>query len=1447
MSGKPAARVGDMTMYGGPIVQGSSGVMIGAPTGVACSVCPGGVTSGSPVNPLLGAKVLPGETDLALPCALPFALTRTYSSYRTRTPAPVGLLGPGWKTPADIRLQLRGDTLILNDSGGRSIFFDPLLPGETAFSRSETFWLARSGTGSLHESNPLYALWLTLPETLRLSPHLYLATDSVQGPWWLLGWSERIPAEDEPLPAPLPPYRVLTGLADSAGRMLRFHRDIQGEFAGCVTAVTDGAGRRFTLALSTQPQRAKCAAAPLWPDTVPVSRYGDDSGIRLDAVWLAHDPEYPDALPASPLVRYTWTAAGELEAVYDRGGGQVRSFAYDPSHPGRMVAHSHAGRPPVTYRYDAAGRVTEQNNPAGLSYRYDYERHRVVIADSLNRRETLHTDGEGGLKRVVRKEHADGSVTHSEYNAMGWLTAQTDAAGRTTQYRHSIASGDVTGVITPDGRETTFNYNHRRQLTAVVHPDGREARLAYDDAGRLVAETSPGGITTRYSYDAPYGDLPSAIEDAAGSRTQITRNRYGQVLTVTDCSGYLTRYEYNRAGQVLAVHREEGLSRYFAYDDRGRLTCQTGAQGEETRYEYSPAGDLTAVILPDGSRSDMRHDPAGRLISVSQGGLTRRLEYDSAGRLLRLVSENGDTATFTRDVMDRVTTERGFDGRTLHRHYDRAGRLTRSVDGALVTQWHYDEADRLSHRTVNGEEAERWLYDDRGWLSEISHLSEGHRVAVQYRYDRAGRLISERQTVHQPQTGSLLWQHEMQHDHNGQGLANRLIPDSLPAVAWLTYGSGHLAGMKLGDMPLIEFTRDRLHRETLRRFGSDAADITTLYTADGHVRQQRFSEPLLNREYDYNAAGQLTGIRTPGQETRYGYDGSGRLAQVRTLAENGRVDFTVPYFTDPAGNRLADPSLCPQRPSCWPGNRVARDARYQYQHDEHGRLIRQEVYLPPDAGMTGSELIRHYHYDTQHRLVHYRCEQVWSGNVTAESRYMYDPLGRRVGKQVWKSRRYGEDYSENIVLNPVPELMWYGWDGDRLVTMQTAQSRIQTVYEPGSFTPLLRVETRTAELDALHRHRTLAEKLQQEGSADGSPLVFPPALVRVLDRLEQELRADAVSEESQQWLAGCGLTPAQMAAQMEPLPVPERKIHLFHCDHRGLPLALTDMNGSTDWHAEYDAWGNLLRESNPHNLTQLIRLPGQQYDEESGLYYNRHRYYDPLQGRYITQDPIGLRGGWNVYAYPLDPIDYADPLGLKIFSTGMSSICAAAGSAMLYLEPQEAQTVISNITSTEGAWTDGHKYIQGWAIDTPIVSLTTLSGVGGSLALIRSGMLSFAKIGSGSASTCAAVEIPKYMTENQHINTSELTDCALTGAMGAGKGALEKAVMKMGYSFLRQGMDVGAGMDAAVNTGIEEAIGGALGKLPIVPDNPFGDFITDTIASGANKSDKNNSKDNENE
>ncbi len=319
---------------------------------------------------------------------------------------------------------------------------------------------------------------------------------------------------------------------------------------------------------------------------------------------------------------------------------------------------------------------------------------------------------------------------------------------------------------------------------------------------------------------------------------------------------------------------------------------------------------------------------------------------------------------------------------------------------------------------MNGDPAEQWQYDEHGWLTTLSHTSEGHRVSVHYGYDDKGRLTGERQTVENPETGELLWHHETGHAYNEQGLANRVTPDSLPPVEWLTYGSGYLAGMKLGGTPLLEFTRDRLHRETVRSFGSMAGSnaaykLTSTYTPAGQLQSQHLNSLVYDRDYGWNDNGDLVRISGPRQTREYGYSATGRLESV-----------------------------------------------------------------------------------------------------------------------------------------------------------------------------------------------------------------------------------------SRAWLAQCGLTVEQLARQVEPEYTPARKVHFYHCDHRGLPLALISEDGNTAWRGEYDEWGNQLNEENPHHLHQPYRLPGQQHDEESGLYYNRHRHYDPLQGRYITPDPIGLRGGWNMYQYPLNPIQVIDPMGL---------------------------------------------------------------------------------------------------------------------------------------------------------------------------------------------------------
>ncbi len=113
----------------------------------------------------------------------------------------------------------------------------------------------------------------------------------------------------------------------------------------------------------------------------------------------------------------------------------------------------------------------------------------------------------------------------------------------------------------------------------------------------------------------------------------------------------------------------------------------------------------------------------------------------------------------------------------------------------------------------------------------------------------------------------------------------------------------------------------------------------------------------------------------------------------------------------------------------------------------------------------------------------------------------------------------------------------------------------------------------------------------------------------------------------------------------------DAEVYWYHNDVSGMPRELTGAGGEIAWRAEYRAWGNTLRVEHIATRTgepvyQPLRYQGQYFDAETGLHYNRFRYYDPDAGRFISQDPIGLAGGINLYQYAPNPLVWVDPLGL---------------------------------------------------------------------------------------------------------------------------------------------------------------------------------------------------------
>ncbi|MEZ0524818.1 RHS repeat domain-containing protein, partial [Pseudomonas sp. Env-17] len=108
----------------------------------------------------------------------------------------------------------------------------------------------------------------------------------------------------------------------------------------------------------------------------------------------------------------------------------------------------------------------------------------------------------------------------------------------------------------------------------------------------------------------------------------------------------------------------------------------------------------------------------------------------------------------------------------------------------------------------------------------------------------------------------------------------------------------------------------------------------------------------------------------------------------------------------------------------------------------------------------------------------------------------------------------------------------------------------------------------------------------------------------------------------------------------------ETKPYHYQLDHLGTPQELTSPEGEIVWSAHYRAYGQIAR-LDVGNIDNPLRFQGQYFDAESGLHYNRHRYYNPDIGRYLTPDPVKLAGGINGYQYVPNPTGWVDPLGLS--------------------------------------------------------------------------------------------------------------------------------------------------------------------------------------------------------
>ncbi|MFJ2685220.1 RHS repeat-associated core domain-containing protein [Pseudomonas sp. NPDC087342] len=915
------------------------------------------------------------------------------------------------------------------------------------------------------------------------------------------------------------------------------------------------------------------------------------------------------------------------------------------------------------YQYDAYGDLIQAQDENGAAWSYQYQHHLMTrYTDRTARGMNLEWQGVGADAKAIREWADDGSFdTRLEWDENIRLTYVTDAHGNETWHYYDILGytyrirypdessewffrDDAKNLIRHvqiDGTTDRYTYDERGNCLEHIRADESVVHFAYDDLNQLIKISAPEGGQWLRSYDNQ-GSLIEAV-DPLGNKTEYAYNKSGQPTAIKDANGNEKALDYNDAGQLVEYVDCSGKTSAWEYNELGQMVAFTDAAGQSTEYQYK-AGQLVLIQRPDKTEERFERDAEGRLL-VHVDGLDRcttwrysaagliseridpaeqalRYRWDRLGRLLALENENQQSTLFHYDSMGRVLDQRGFDGHTTRYHYDpQSGRLACAVNGQRTMTVTFDPLGRLIERQASvGEQSqsETYAYDANGNLVLARNASS----CLQWFHDPAGNVLREHQHylgLEKPVTA--VWQHE--YDVLNQRVAT-VRPDG-HRVSWLTYGSGHLLGLRLDDHELIGYERDDLHREVARHQGNHLLQ-TQKWDPAGRLQEQllgRSDAPstLLKRNYTYDAAGQLTDINDSRRgPLAYRYDPVSRLlGAVSRLA-------TETFAFDPAGNLLDEPVDAIHRPLDPTPPR----------HRQEDNLLREYAGTHYDYDERGNQIQRWHNgqrcdlqWDLFDRLVHFE-----GPHLSVD--FAYDALGRRLRKHSsahYKQRpEAGSLWNRQEHSRKQRELgcgfTLYGWDGDNLAwesspaQLEGGSGRtVHYLFEPGTFVPVAQaIRHSPINLQGLPDY-------SGEYSFDDDPL----------------------------W-------------KHAPKALPFDALAWYQCDHLGTPQELTDSQGNMAWTAQYRAWGTVTEQRSDwaqrHAVANPIRFQGQYHDHETGLHYNRFRYYDPSVGRYISKDPAGLQGGLNLFRYCPNPTNWVDPFGLIPLYRGMKM--DAEGNPVVY-------------------------------------------------------------------------------------------------------------------------------------------------------------------------------------
>ncbi|WP_198306625.1 RHS repeat-associated core domain-containing protein [Dehalobacterium formicoaceticum] len=759
---------------------------------------------------------------------------------------------------------------------------------------------------------------------------------------------------------------------------------------------------------------------------------------------------------------------------------------------------------------------------------------------------------------------------------------------------------------------------------------------------------------TEYQYDANYAAYPTRImqkytEDGV-PKTSITTRQYdflwGHLISEDDALGNETTYQYDTQGRLMSEWSPWDLEdksgtyiaiRYFTYDKV--LLTDYGYNGRGAfRVQTSTIHFRSIIDRPIINRTYDYYDDYGNLLVKEEWehvqGLTRatQFHYGDYGRLVSSKDPLQRETVYSIDEWDRLKSVTDVQGNKQFYEYDivQQSKDTYFQPAGGSSENHYrecfDERGRIIERRaypVSGGPgvSESYTYD---LLDNLIRLTDGKENQTDFHYDALGNVSSVTNAL--GENTDYAYNHlnqisEIKQYENSQSIINSKAYDERGALLSQTRPMGE--------------TRTYVNNAVgLPVLMTDATGKSTAYSYDylNRLKEKRANEDGITLTYhpmgqpdQYAVWKDTGGSKVYGDALTYEYFGDG-VTRERMLG-----NYSTAFQYDPVLNRTSvqDPFNLTVQYSYdslnHPDQVTVEGQVFDYEFYGDGML--KSVQYPAVGGKIP---LSTYTYDNMNRLT-FLVNKVGT-QIISQYSYRYDDNSNII-EQVENGSvtRYTYDVLNRLIETTLPDgtKKTYGYDtrGNRTQMRGTAEDELTGI--PGTFT--------YNNWDQLDEFSSQGEVTQYQYDGEGLRTAKTNDGDTLRYHLDDQGRVLAESN-------GAGQVTAQniWGHRMLARKISGSYYYYFYNGH-GDVVQIVNSSGTVVNRYTYDEWGNVL--SQTEGIDNPILYAGEYYDEESGLYYLRARYYDPSVGRFISEDPA--RHGLNWYTYCFNnPVNFIDPSGL---------------------------------------------------------------------------------------------------------------------------------------------------------------------------------------------------------